>query len=65
MIEVAYPVGHRERRKEGIPILKEKFENSIKHKLKSDQWSKLNDLFQDDKKLNNTYIDEFMSLLVS
>ena len=23
-IEVAYPVGHRERRKEGIPILKEK-----------------------------------------
>jgi 2-methylcitrate dehydratase len=64
-IEVAYPVGHRERRKEGIPILKEKFENSIKHKLKSDQWSKLNDLFQNDKKLNNTYIDEFMSLLVS
>ena len=29
-VEVEYPIGHRQRRKEGIPLLEMKFLNSLK-----------------------------------
>ena len=32
-IEVHFPIGHRERRDEGIPVLKQKFVDSVSPKL--------------------------------
>ena len=63
-VSIDYPVGHKERRKEGIPILKKKFETSIQDKLHKSQWDKLSNLCSDREQLKSTDVDEFMSLLV-
>jgi 2-methylcitrate dehydratase len=63
-VEVHYPIGHRKRRDEGIPLLKQKFEASLSGKLKRGQWDKLNALCADHDRLAATPVDEFMALLV-
>jgi 2-methylcitrate dehydratase len=64
-IAVDFPIGHRERREEGIPVLKKKFVDSVSPKLASKQWEKLNALCMDRKKLAATAVDDFMALLVA
>ena len=63
-IEVHFPIGHRERREEGIPVLKQKFVDSVSPKLAKGQWSELNDICADRDKLVATAVDDFMALLV-
>jgi 2-methylcitrate dehydratase len=63
-IEVHFPIGHRERREEGIPVLKQKFVDSVSPKLADGQWSQLNDICADRDKLSATAVDDFMALLV-
>ncbi len=63
-IAVDYPIGHRQRRDEGIPVLKQKFETSISGKLKPGQWQALNDTCADRCKLEQMPVDDFMALLV-
>ena len=61
-IEVEYPIGHRRRREEGIPILLLKFENNLKSHFDE---SKVNEILQvcsDPEKLNKTNVNDFMSL---
>ena len=64
-IEVHFPIGHRERREEGIPVLKQKFVDSVSPKLAARQWAELNVLCGDRKKLAATPVDDFMALLVA
>ena len=64
-IEVNFPIGHRARREEGIPVLKKKFIDSVSPKLAAGQWSELDALCADRKKLADTDVDDFMALLVS
>ena len=64
-IEVHFPIGHRERREEGIPVLMKKFVDSVAPKLKPDQWEALNALSLDRAKLAETSVDDFMALLVA
>jgi 2-methylcitrate dehydratase len=64
-IEVHYPIGHRERRAEGIPVLKQKFVNSVEPKLAAGQWARLAELSADHDKLVATPVDDFMALLVA
>jgi 2-methylcitrate dehydratase len=64
-VEVHFPIGHRERRAEGIPVLKQKFVDSVSPKLAAGQWAKLNELCADRKKLAATAVDDFMALLVA
>ena len=64
-IEVHFPIGHRERRAEGIPVLKEKFVDSVSPKLAKGQWDKLNELCADREMLAATAVDDFMALLVA
>ena len=64
-VAIDYPIGHRERRDEGIPVLIEKFDKSVEHKLKSGQWSKLKALCEDREQLAATAVDDFMALLVA
>ena len=63
-IEVHFPIGHRARREEGIPVLKQKFVSSVSPKLAAGQWQELNALCADQKKLAATDVDDFMALLV-
>jgi len=64
-IAVDFPIGHRERREEGIPVLKQKFIDSVSPKLAAKQWDELNALCADREKLAATAVDDFMALLVA
>ncbi len=63
-VEVHFPIGHRERRAEGIPVLKKKFVDSVSPKLAANQWQALDALCADQDKLAATAVDDFMALLV-
>jgi len=61
-VEVEYPIGHRRRRKEAIPLLDDKFRSSLfKAELETNQIDELSNLFADDDLLDATSIEEFMS----
>jgi 2-methylcitrate dehydratase len=64
-IGVDFPIGHRERRQEGIPVLKQKFIDSVSPKLAAKQWQNLNALCTDYDRLIATAVDDFMALLVA
>lgn len=63
-VAVDFPIGHRKRRDEGIPVLKKKFADSLSGKLGDGQWQKLDALCADREALVATPVDEFMALLV-
>jgi 2-methylcitrate dehydratase len=62
---VEYPIGHRRRRGEGIPVLVRKFESSLHGKLAERQFQVLQSLCTDQQRLEDTPVDEFVALLVS
>jgi 2-methylcitrate dehydratase len=64
-VEVNAPIGHRERREEGLPLLKQKFVDSVSPKLGAGQWEALDALWADRDKLAATTVDDFMALLVA
>jgi 2-methylcitrate dehydratase len=63
-VAIDYPIGHRERRDEGIPVLVRKFDQSVQEKLADGQWTKLKALTEDREALAETAVDDFMALLV-
>ncbi len=63
-VEVEYPIGHRRRRDEGIPVLMQKFRKSLQKKLDGNQWKQLSELSADRDRLAATAVDDFMALLV-
>ena len=64
-VEVHFPIGHRERREEGIPVLKQKFVDSVSPKLAAGQWQQLDALAANPAELARTAVDDFMALLVA
>ena len=64
-ISVDYPVGHRKRRDEGIPVLKKKFVASVSTRLQQGQWQELDTLCANQDSLAATAVDDFMALLVA
>jgi 2-methylcitrate dehydratase len=64
-VAVDYPIGHRQRRDEGIPVLKKKFATSVSGKLLPGQWQALSEVCADRDKLKEMPVDDFMALLVS
>ena len=63
-VAVDYPIGHRRRRDEGIPVLKQKFVSSVSGKLKPAQWKVLDVLCADRTTLATTAVDDFMAHLI-
>jgi 2-methylcitrate dehydratase len=63
-VAVDYPIGHRQRRDEGIPVLERKFKDSVSGKLKPGQWTALDRVCADRDKLCALAVDDFMALLV-
>jgi len=64
-VAVEYPIGHRKRRAEGIPVLVRKFEHSLQGKVAERKFEVLKSLCADQHALEHTPVDEFMALLVS
>lgn len=60
-IAVDFPIGHRKRRGEGIPVLVKKFEAAIADRLPEAQCEALIDLCSDQTRLELTPVDEFMA----
>ena len=63
-VEVEYPVGHRRRRKEGIPLLEAKFQANLATCFPSHRCEQIFTLCKDQKALENTPVHDFMAMLV-
>ena len=63
-VVVEYPVGHRRRRKEGVPLLEAKFRTNLARKFPEKQRAAIYALCADQKKLEATPVNEFVDLLV-
>lgn len=61
---VEYPVGHRRRRAEGIPLLEDKFKANLATRFPSQRSEKIYNLCKDQAKLEATPVNRFMDLLV-
>jgi 2-methylcitrate dehydratase len=63
-IAVEYPIGHRRRRKEGVPVLEAKFRTNLARRFPAKQQQAILQLCQDQKKLEVTPVNEFVDLFV-
>jgi 2-methylcitrate dehydratase len=63
-VAVDYPIGHRKRRAEGMPVLKQKFEASVAAHFSPKQTETIKALFADRAKLEQMSVNEFVSVLV-
>jgi len=63
-VAVEYPIGHRRRRPEGIPVLQAKFERNLATRLSPKNCAKLVEICAEQSRLENTPVNEFMELMV-
>jgi len=63
-VVVEYPIGHRRRRKEGIPLLVEKFERNLATRLSTKRAQQIQAICSAQKTLEQTPVPEFMDLFV-
>ncbi len=62
-IEILYPLGHRRRRNEAIPLLEEKCRNNLTSRYPAYRVERILNLFKDQEKLDQTPIHMFLELL--
>jgi 2-methylcitrate dehydratase len=63
-IVVEYPIGHRRRRKEGIPVLIEKFKTNLARRFPEKQRATILDAALDAGKLSALPVHEFVDMMV-
>jgi 2-methylcitrate dehydratase len=63
-IAVEYPIGHRRRRKEGVPLLEAKYETNLARRFPARQQAAILGLCRDQKRLEATPVHEFVDLFV-
>mgnify|MGYP001161527717 CR=1 FL=1 len=59
-----YPIGHKRRRKEGMPVLVEKFKVNLARRFPAKQQKAILDLCLDPARLEKTPVNEFVDLMV-
>ncbi|MDD5209996.1 MAG: bifunctional 2-methylcitrate dehydratase/aconitate hydratase [Elusimicrobiales bacterium] len=62
-VEVEYPIGHRRRRKEGIPELVKKLDANLKTRYSDEKRSAIMSSFADPVKFESMPVDKWMELL--
>jgi 2-methylcitrate dehydratase len=62
--EVEYPLGHRRRRKEGVPVVMEKFGKNVARVFAPKQRDRILDVCLDQQRLEAMPVNEFMDLMV-
>ena len=60
-VEIEYPIGHRRRRAEGIPVLQAKFESALGAHYDAGQAAKIAALCADQQKLEAMKVTDFMA----
>ena len=63
-IEVEFPIGHRRRRAEGIPLLEDKFERNLKTRMPDSQVKPILAVCADQHQLNKMAVNKFVDLWV-
>ena len=63
-VEIEYPIGHRRRRQEGIPLLKRKFAANLRTRFPAHRAQEIEVLCHDQERLEATPVNEFMGMLV-
>ena len=63
-IAVEYPIGHRRRRAEGIPLLEEKFIANLATRFPAKRVDAITNLCLDQKRLETTSVNEFIQMFV-
>jgi 2-methylcitrate dehydratase len=61
---VDYPVGHRRRREEGIPLLLDKFERNLRGRIAPRRAGAILDLCREPERLRSTPVHRFIDLFV-
>jgi len=59
-----YPIGHKRRRAEGMPVLVEKFKTNLARRFPAKQSKTILNLFLNEKQLQQTPVSEFVDLMV-
>tara|TARA_B100000212_G_scaffold96849_1_gene71063 strand:- start:741 stop:2186 length:1446 start_codon:yes stop_codon:yes gene_type:complete len=62
-VEVEYPIGHKRRRKEGIPILEKKFKDNLSITYDEFKSNEIFELCMDQRKLEEISVADFQQLL--
>lgn len=63
-VVVEYPIGHRRRRDEGIPVLVEKFKTNLARRFPTKQQRAILDVSLDQRRLEALPVNEFVDLFV-
>ncbi len=63
-LEISYPIGHRRRRAEGIPVLVEKFRSAIGDHYSADQTARIEAACSDQAVLESTAVTDFVAEIV-
>jgi 2-methylcitrate dehydratase len=64
-VQVDYPIGHRKRRAEGMPVLVQKFETSVDAHFGAKQAERIKALFASAKSLDSLPVNELMAAMVT
>jgi len=59
-----YPIGHQKRREEALSLLEHKLHQSIMTHFPAEQFTRLLELYGDQKQLESMMVDDFLNLLV-
>jgi len=63
-VAVEYPIGHRRRRKEGVPLLEAKFRTNLARRFPARQQAAILELCGDRRRVQATPVHEFVDLFV-
>ena len=63
-VSVEYPIGHRRRRREGLPLLLKKFERNLRGRIAPRKADAILELCADPSRLESTPVHRFMDLFV-
>jgi 2-methylcitrate dehydratase len=64
-VAIDYPIGHPRRRKEGIPLLRQKFERAVAAHFRAEQAERILSLIEPTDQLDALTVEEFMTVLAS
>ena len=64
-VEVEYPIGHRRRREQGIPLLIEKFKTNLSTQFSENRTKEIMSLCEDQSTLENSSVIDFMNLMIA
>ena len=64
-VEVEYPIGHRRRREQGIPLLIEKFKANLGTQFSENRTKEILSMCEDLSTLENSSVIDFMNLMIA